>query len=210
MHKWEEHISVIKTQLQQLMEQLKPLLNAEKKAALVTQLNSIEQTINKLSKTSVEIPAELRDLKFRLLNDIDLFKEAFTAQKELEELLLHYVTPKKAYTRKEQIKPAKQKEVRTPNTRVELIDLLNAKVIAPNTKLYRNYKNQDFKAILTAEGQIKLTINGRTEYFDSPSSAAVTATGKSQNGWTWWLIENENKTLDDCRKKYLNNEKLDK
>jgi predicted component of viral defense system (DUF524 family) len=206
MHKWKEHIAAIKSQLQELTLQLKPLLNADKKAALVTQLHSIEQTINKLSKTGVEIPAELRDLKFRLLSDIDLFKEAATAQKELEELLLHYVTPKKAYAKKEKIKAVKQKTVRTTNTRVELIDLLNAKVIAPNTKLYRNYKNQDFKATLTAEGQIKLSINGQTEYFDSPSSAAVTATGKSQNGWTWWLIENENKTLDDYRKKYMNNE----
>ncbi len=192
--------------MQELNSQLKPLLNADKQEALVTQLHSIEQTINKLSKTGVEIPAELRDLKFRLLSDIDQYKEAATAQKDLEELLQHYVTPKKAYTRKEKVKPIKQSVVRTTNTRVELIDLLNAKVIAPNTKLYRNYKNQDFKATLTAEGQIKLGINGQTEYFDSPSSAAVTATGKSQNGWTWWLIENENKTLDDYRKKYLNNE----
>ena len=206
MNKWKAHIAGIKTQLQELKEQLKPLLKAEKKAALQTQLHSIEQTINKLSKTGVEIPAELRDLKFRLLSDLDQFKEAATAHKELEELLLHYVAPKKAYTRKEKIKPVKQKEVRTSNTRVELIDLLNAKVIAPNTKLYRHYKNQVFKAILTAEGQIKLTINGQTEYFDSPSSAAVTASGKSQNGWTWWMIENENMTLDDYRKKYLNNE----
>jgi DNA repair exonuclease SbcCD ATPase subunit len=206
MHKWKEHIAGIKTQLQTLKEQLKPLLVAEKKAALQAQLQSIEQTINKLSKTGVEIPAELRDLKFRLLSDLDQFKEAATAHKELEELLLHYVTLKKVYTRKEKINPVKQKEVRTTNTRVKLIDLLKAKVIVPNIKLYRNYKNQDFKAILTTEGQIKLTFNGQTEYFDSPSSAAVTVTGKSQNGWTWWMIENENKTLDDYRKKYLNNE----
>lgn len=46
----------------------------------------------KLTKTEVNIPTELRELKFKLITELDKYKEAEELQKELIDILSQYVS----------------------------------------------------------------------------------------------------------------------
>lgn len=206
MNRWKIEIEGIKTQLLNLTEQLRVFLDKKRKEDLYAQLLSVEKNINNLTKAGIEVPNELRELKLRLMSESDQLKEAATARKELEELLLQYVQPQKPYKKTPKKEVPKRKVIRTSSTRVKLIDLIKAQVLSPNTGLYRKYKNGIYRAVITTEGQIQLMIKGHTQYFDTPSGAAKAVTKKPTDGWTWWLVENESKFLDEYRKKYFENE----
>ena len=51
-------------------------------------------------------------------------------------------------------------------------------------RLYGTYKGRDYKAIVYANGRIRL----RNQFYDTPSGAARAAVGRSVNGWTFWHI----------------------
>lgn len=55
------------------------------------------------------------------------------------------------------------------------------------TLLKRTYKNVEYTGIIES-GKIFIE-NDENPPYDSLSSAAVTLTGTSLNGWTWWLIK---------------------
>lgn len=61
-------------------------------------------------------------------------------------------------------------------------------------------------ATITKEGKIKTNYKNQVILHKSSSSAAVYLTQKSQNGWTWWQVEDDAKdrTLDYYRQQYLN------
>ena len=83
MHKLKEHIANLKAQLADIQSQLKPWLNKTAKQEVQSQLNAIVKSSDKLTKTEVNIPTELRELKFKLINELDKYKEAEELQKEL-------------------------------------------------------------------------------------------------------------------------------
>ncbi len=207
MHRWKEDIEEIKNRLQELTMQLEPLLNLDQKSAMETQLKTVEQTINKLSKSAVEIPAELRDLKFRLLRDLDQFKEAEQAKKELDKELSQFLNPQYPEKELRTVKPeiAVKKKIRV-SSMVKLRDLVEANILKPNTKLYRKYKNVVYDARITDKGQMEISLNGRNHFFDSPSAAAKFIAQVALNGWVWWYVEEDKLPLDYYRKKYLENE----
>lgn len=205
MYKLKEHIADIKVQLAEIQSQLRPLLNKTAKQEVQSQLNAIVKSSDKLTKTEVNIPTELRELKFKLIKELDKYKEAEELQKELLEILSLY------FFVKQQSKPTKPiiekqvKKIKTSTTQFELINLINIGSIAPNTKIVKQYKGHLHTAIITKEGKIKTNFNNQVKLHNSPSSAAVYLTQKSQNGWTWWHLvgDSKDKTLDYYRQQYL-------
>lgn len=92
MHKLKEHIANLKLHLADVQNQLKPWLNKTAKQEVQSQLNAIVKSSDKLTKTEVNIPTELRELKFKLIKELDKYKEAEDLQKELFVLLPIHVT----------------------------------------------------------------------------------------------------------------------
>ena len=91
MHKLKEHIANLKLQLAEIQNQLKPWLNKIAKQEVQSQLNAIVRSSDKLTKTEVTIPIELRELKFTLIKELDKYEEAETLQEELLELISQYI-----------------------------------------------------------------------------------------------------------------------
>lgn len=205
MHKLKEHIANLKAQLADIQNQLKPWLNKTAKQEVQSQLNAIVKSSDKLTKTDVNIPTELRELKFKLIKELDKYKEAEELQIELLELLSKFVSPKQKSKSSKPIGEKHVKLVKTTAPQFELINLINSGLIAPNTKIVKQYKGNLHFAIITKEGKIKTNHKNEIILHNSPSSAAVYITQKSQNGWVWWQLEGDanDRTLDYYRQKYL-------
>ena len=92
MHKLKEHIANLKIQLEDIQNQLKPWLNKTAKQEVQSQLYAIVKSSDKLTKTEVNIPTELRELKFKLIKELDKYKEAEELEKELLGILSQYVS----------------------------------------------------------------------------------------------------------------------
>lgn len=201
-----EHIANLKTQLAEIQSQLKPLLNKSAKLEIQSQLNAIVKSSDKLTKTEVNVPTELRELKFKLIKELDKFNEAEEVQAELLEILSQYIFIKQPRKTEKRVTEKISKKVKATTPQFELINLISSGLLNSNTKLVKRYKGFLHTAVLTKEGKIKTNHNGRIELHHSPSSAAVYLTQKSQNGWTWWEVEGEVKgrTLDYYRQQYLN------
>ena len=77
-------------------------------------------------------------------------------------------------------------ETKAPGrSRINLIDILDAGLLQGGTTVYPRKENPVCgSAIIHADGSIE--IDG--ESFPSPSAAAKRVTGRSTNGWTWWLV----------------------
>lgn len=55
-------------------------------------------------------------------------------------------------------------------------------------------------ALVTDDGRI--SVDGTA--YASPSAAAKEAAGtRSENGWTWWVVEDSGRTLDEIRADHL-------
>lgn len=210
MQKVKEHIALLKSQLSDIRSQLEPWLNKAAKAEVQSQLSAIVKSSDRLIKTEVNVPAELRELKFKLMKELDKFKEAEILQAELLKILGEYVSikPQRTIQKQKQRKSHKKHKEVTPQ--FDLVNLIDAGLLPPNTKLVKKYKGFLHTAILTKDGKIKTNHNNKVVFHSSPSSAAVYLTQKAQNGWTWWIVEGNgnNKTLDFYRQQYLsqNNE----
>jgi hypothetical protein len=56
--------------------------------------------------------------------------------------------------------------------------------IGGGKRLYATYKGRDYKAIVRANGQIKLG----NQLYDTPSGAAQAVVGRMVNGWSFWRV----------------------
>lgn len=206
MEHLKEHVEHLKKQLAEIQSQLKPFLNNVAKAEVQSQLEAISKSTDKLAKTNVNVPAELRELKFKLIKQLDQFKEAEELNKEFLNLLSAYVSVKPIRTNKRPSKKQSIKREKVTTPQFELINLIKGGLVSPNTKLLKKYKGTLLTSIITKEGKIRTTQNGIATLHNSPSSAAVALTQKAQNGWTWWTIEGDvpGRSLDYYRQQYLN------
>ncbi len=209
MHKIKEHIINLKGQLEDIQNQLKPWLNKVAKQEVQSQLNAIIKSSDKLTKTEVNIPTELRELKFKLIKELDKYKEAEELQKELLHLLSQYVSVKQQSKISKPIVEKSAKKAKATTPQFELINLIISGLLAPNTKIVRQYKGYLHSAIITKDGKIKTNFRNEIILHNSPSSAAVYLTQKAQNGWTWWQVDGDTKdrTLDFYRQQYLKENK---
>jgi hypothetical protein len=205
MHKLKENIANLKAHLEDIQSQLKPWLSKTAKKEVQSQLNAIVKSSDKLTKTDVNIPTELRELKFKLIKELDKYKEAEELQKELLEILSQNVSVKQQSKPSKPIAHKQVKKVKTTTPQFELINLVNSGLIASNTKIVKQYKGYLHTATITKEGKIKTNYKNEIILHNSPSSAAVYLTQKAQNGWTWWQVDGDAKdrTLDYYRQQYL-------
>ena len=209
MKQWLDHIAQIKEILHNLKREIAPYWDTESQKEKQAQLQSIEKTITNMQKSNTSVPNELRELKFKLLKELDLFKEAETSKAELRELFAPYQFESRRKKGKEPKKVNKQpKKDQKSESRITLKDLIHSKILPVPLNLSKKYKGKVYQSTITQQGHIELQINGLKRIFDSPSAAAVAASNKSQNGWTWWNIEGKPKdtTLDYYRQKIKDHE----
>lgn len=204
MSQWQDHIAQLKELLQTLTQDLTPYWDKASLQEKQSQLQSIEKTINQLQKSNTPVPDELRQLKFKLLKELDAFTEAEAIKTEVQELVAPFIPSGKKQSSKEKkskriVKRPRKYEEQT----VEIKDLIEAGLIPDGATLIRQYKGLFFKALITPERKIKLLDHENKELFDTPSGAAVAASGKSQNGWSWWKVETSGVELIVYRKNYL-------
>lgn len=236
MKELKEKIEQLKLLLQEIEELMQPYLDERRRKEQQSQIKTVERSIVELQKSGTPVPDELRELKFRLVHENDLYKEYKTVQREVSNLLTPFIVeplkqkplpvgaparkqsgpqpaPKPPETISELITPEpkfdlKVQERKTSKKelyRVTISDLVKSGLIQPGTEIRNKYKGRWFKAVITEEGIIELEINGQLQRHKSPSGAAVAASGKSQDGWTWWSLTGTHhaETLDYYRKKYL-------
>ncbi|MFC5271400.1 hypothetical protein [Adhaeribacter terreus] len=205
MNRWSNYIAQVESAVQELSKELAPYLNAANKKEKQAQLNSIDQSIYQMEKGHINIPDELRQLKLKLLKDLDQFKEAEAAQQKVLELLqpLLAIAPQ---TRKQTQFGEAPKKVsnKVSGSRIDLTDLLTAGYLKPGMQLIKKYKGETYKGTITEEGFILTNISGQELSFPTPTAAAEAITLKAQNGWVWWSVEGDPKdrTIDYYRQQY--------
>lgn len=237
MKELKEKIVQLKELLQEIEALMQPNLDEQRRKEKQAQLRTVERSILELQKTGTPVPDELRELKFRLVHEYDLYKEYKTVQRELSNLLMPFIveTPKQKplpaavpvskqpgpepapkplepspyHSEPEptfDVKGQERKSGKKESYRVTISDLVKSGLIRPGTEIRNKYKGRWFKAVISEDGIIELEINGQLQRHKSPSGAAMAASGKSQDGWTWWglTINEQTNTLDFYRKKYLN------
>lgn len=202
-------IGQVKSELQEIQNQLNPWLNEADKTEKQNQLKAVAGSLDKLTKTEVTIPTELRDLKLKLHRDLDQFKEAKIVKAELDEMLSQFEIQKKSIRKRTPKKVLIKKIRKSTGNRIELLNLIQNGIIEPKTKLVKRYKGTLYEATITNEGQIELLYNGIMVSHNTPSAAAEYLSRAKQNGWTWWSLEGDTKgrTLDYYRQKYIQNGK---
>lgn len=183
MNKWKEDIEKVKEHLLKLKEELIPYLDKGNLKEKESQLKSVESTIVQLEKNQISIPDELRELKFRLLKELDEFVEAEMVIEEISRLFVDF-SPRDELINKQQTN-----NKRTHNRRIYLKDLIDANILTPPLILYRRYKGEDFHAAINDEGLIEILKDEEKHVFDTPTAATKFATNLNLNGWTWWNIE---------------------
>lgn len=82
---------------------------------LKAQLLGVEQTITKLNKKNVQIPDELRNLKIKLINDIDNWKAD-------QELRRESIALCKAFLKKQKLLESQQKPENDSSTQLKLFN----------------------------------------------------------------------------------------
>lgn len=207
MKELQDHIAQLKSEVTHFIQKSKSHMEKSVLAEKNTQLKSIEKTIQQMQKNQTPVPDELRTLKIRLVTEIAAIKDLRKDVTEMHKILSEFleVTPKNKMASKN--KPINQNAVKKKQaTQLTVLDLINAGVITAPFQLFRNYKGQQFKAVVGSDGIISIVLDGKKREFNSPSAAAVAATGKSQNGWSWWSVVTDqgNICLDIYRNKLLN------
>lgn len=198
MNKWKEDIDKVKEHLLKLKDELKPYLDKANLKEKESQLKSVESTIVQLDKNQISIPDELRELKFRLLKELDEFVEAEMVIEEIHGLFVDF-SPKGELINKQQTN-----KKRIHNRRIYLKDLIDANIFTPPLNIYKRYKGEDFHAVINDEGLIEISKDEEKHVFDTPTAATKFATNLNLNGWTWWNIEGYSKheNLFHFRQKY--------
>ena len=72
-----------------------------------------------------------------------------------------------------------------PKRRITLSDLIGAGLLDPGSTLYPRKSSDSRTATVLSDGRIDLD----GEIYETPSGAARGATGNSQNGWWFWLLD---------------------
>lgn len=205
MNPWKEHIAQLDELLNALKKQLLPYWKPAHKKEKLAQLKSVEKSIHQLQKGNTPIPDELRELKFRLLTELDLYREAELIRAELRLMLEPFISKVKTI-KESKSDECTQKQLKSTQSksRITLAQIIAAGHLPVPLKVFRKFKGEAFFATINHKGQIEMAINNRTEVFNSPSSAAMAATGKPKNGWIWWHteFEDEIRELDFFRKKH--------
>ena len=198
-------IKQVKAELLDIQNQLNPWLNETDKTEKQNQLKAVAGSLDKLTKSEVAIPSELRDLKLKLHQESDQFKDAKIIKVELNEMLSQFVVPKKTNKKSVPVKTLPVKRKKPSSNKVELSSLIQHGSIEPNTKICKVFNGIRFEGIITKDGQIEITHNGVKKTHITPSAAAVYLSQASQNGWTWWSLEGDPKgrKLDYYRQKYI-------
>ena len=198
-------IGQIRSELQEIHNQLNPWLNEADKTEKQNQLNAVAGSLDKLTKTEVTIPSELRDLKLKLHRELDQFKEAKIIKAELDEMLSQFVIQKKSFRKSKLLKSVPKKRIKQTGDKIDLFCLIKNGLIQPHTKIEKVFRGIHYEAVIIINGQIELTFNGVKRTYKSPSSAAADLAQAPRNGWTWWSLEGDPKgrTLDYYRQKYI-------
>lgn len=156
------------------------------------QLIHIEKTIRQFKDKSVPIPDELRNLKLKLVMEVDQIKQQMTFKDKIIQLLQN-TFPSVYDPLNNKTRQTKRKRRKTQG-RVTLKEMIDTKTLQGDQEIYAIVKGNVIKAKITHEGQIKIHSTGQC--FDSPSSAGVATTNNSVNGWTFWYIKEGSKSRD--------------
>jgi len=175
----------LKEQLQELMEQLQDpeawsVLQEKEK-----QLQAIERTLQKMNKSGITIPVEMREAKLRLIKELENGQELNQVRSGLAELLLSaleelgYDAPKEQQTvRKRQKRPnAKGKRISLEQLcTAGLLQLCTAGLLHDGMALHHYGREGQFEAVIK-NGKMLLKKGHSTLEFDNPSAAAIEAAG---------------------------------
>jgi hypothetical protein len=69
---------------------------------------------------------------------------------------------------------------------IHLSDLIEAKVLVPDTRLFAERGAHRYEATVTSNGELELPSHGLAS---SPSGAAQLASGRRTNGWNFWKVQ---------------------
>lgn len=204
----QDKIAQVKVLLEDIKSQLGPWLINTRKADKQLQLEAVSKLTEKFDKMDTNLPSEIRELKFKLIQEIDKFKEAEQLSQELANTLAPFVN-QKTVKKIKSISLIKNTATSPKQYGIKVYDLIEYNIIEPNTKIYKRVNNEEYEALITSNGTIKLTLNNKTTVHNSLSLAAKEIMGRPINGWTWWEIKESagNKTLDHYRQKLLRNGK---
>lgn len=206
MESIKEKIKQVELLLEDIKSQLDLCLNNAVKADKETQLDAIVKMADKFEKLNIELPDEMRTLKFKLIQEIDQFDAAESLNKELQDVLMPFVN--QTAPKHKRSKTTSTTKIKAPKQfGVKLIDLIEAKLIEPNTKITNTVEGQNYEAIITPNGKVKLAHNNSE--FNSLSSAAKEIMGRPINGWVWWQIEDDSgkRDIDYYRQIFIRNGK---
>jgi hypothetical protein len=210
MNDIQEHIKQLEFLLQTISEKIEPYQQSEPLTEKQNQLHAIESTIQKLQKDNTPIPDDLRDLKLKLVCEIEAWQDAEKIKKQLQSLLKEYNYLFQPAGTSPTIKKRRKRKKRKKKIgrRIEIIDLLEAGVLPKESIIFRTYKGIRYEARIDNNGKIVAIVNGKKLNFDAPSAAAKALSGLDQNGWTWWFvsIDGKKRELDHFRKEYLKHE----
>jgi len=204
----QDKIAQLKSLLEDINSQLAPWLKNSSKTDKQVQLDAVVKLSEKFDKIDTDLPNEIRSLKFKLIQEIDKFKEAEKLNQELTNVLSPFFKQKNFKS----VTPKSSNSAPVTNKKhfgIKVIDLLQNNIIQPNTKIYKKLNNQHYEALILANGTIKLVHNNNTTFHKSLSLAAREIVERPINGWTWWEIEDgfERKILDYYRQKLIRNGK---
>ena len=87
----QDKIEQVKSLLEDIKSELKPWLNNIDKADKQVQLDTVLKLTEKFNKIDTDLPSEIRELKFKLIQEIDKFKEAEKLNIELQNTLASFV-----------------------------------------------------------------------------------------------------------------------
>jgi len=197
MKRWNEYIKQLKELVETLQKELEPYLDTKHRHEKQLQLQSVEKSINTLQKNGTAIPEELRELKLKLMSELELFKEAEKTSETVQKIVEPFIVKEQKKSRNKTVNKT------VSSSGITLRDLIIAKVLPVPLTIERQYKGKRYQAVINQDGTITLTLDGLKKTFNSPTSAAVFCTGISTNGWIWWQVRvgSELKSLDYYRKK---------
>lgn len=94
------------------------------------------------------------------------------------------------------------------STRVNLTDLIDAKLLNPPVRLFRRYKGQMLEATVLPDGGVEFQEKRYGTCSGAGEAAKATIAGRKVNtdGWSFWQVQDEQgrvQTLDDLRQAYL-------
>jgi len=194
-------------QLEDAVRAVEELLNST--AVSATELNHkqqqlahVEKTLRQFKDKTIPVPDEMRNLKLKLVMEIDCLRQQVNFKNNITRLLQNSFP---AIYNSTNIK-TKQTTTKRKKTggRITLKEMIDTQTIQPGQEVYAMLRGNVIKGKITYEGQIKIQSTGQC--FDSPSSAGVAVTNNSVNGWTFWFIKEGSKSrnLDYYRTQHKN------